>query len=1638
MQDRTRTTTNWVEFEGSCAILRRMIRSNGEKGVLLQFTASPLAARVRQRAIDFGFREADKDDVLVLDSSDREWPVSFSKLAACLGASLVKIPTDELHSYPFTLDYRNSRFGRPIPQGIVSGAEDRRQLGRNFRNEEVFADRKGTRYRKIVSKEGAVSYDTESSKTDPTMFLRARHADDLASITASLIGMARRGLVTKEQFDTVVQAACEPAKGAESTLEPEDVAARVRDMLLRRVVDQATSDGGSRKAYHDASRLARNTVGLLDEAATGVSSFSPSVWFLIFLRRVSLGIADVEFAGLPRLAMGLPPVGSAMGSAQQVQDLFAVDAERLVERVQNTLARRDPEGLSIFIMRGSAESDSIDAVRHVAGRAHVLECVAEIQPHIATGHHDGPTVSVMFVGARRQGVDTSLHMAARRTFRVSELQDLDSLHLEIIRSRKRISEWRRTVDATDPDPVAELEENQRQRRYTPLSRLSAPFTMVPKALEGATAKSLRRAARMFETRGGVDRAVAHSLGMTGEELKIALLAEQVDAIALREVASRRRRAFLLADQTGIGKGRSLAAMARQHLRNGFSVLYFTENSEINIPDVWRDMVAVGAIAEARPVILATRPVRLQYPEDTETGERPPDCRTMSAQKRKRLYLDGDWPSNCNLLLTNYSQFRGQEDSPSRRWAQTAIDPDTMIILDESQNALNPKSNSGAALRDMINSVEPGNVVFASATPVRSQEGISLYRPLLPYSEDTHLLGTLTRQIGGSAVAQETFTTMLAEDGVLLRRDHDLSGVEFDVRLPDDARMERYQGIMDLVSQLLERVLDCSLRVASLVGRRQGVHYLELLRQGFDEATARAQTNALNQYSSMPGGLLARLARLTINAIKIDQVVEETLNEINEGRKPLITFYSTGAQLFKELAAKGRTGQTGEPLNLTLADQISRVVESIYRVRLEDEQRDAREIDERFAAMSDRINALIAALPEDLPASPIDAIHEKLAARGITTGEITGRALGYRAGQIRRQENRNRKHIVDAFNEGSIDVLLYNQAGATGGSYHAGPGFADRRPRSLIEMETPLDIIKYIQAQGRGNRYGQVASPRVVSVATGLIPEMRILQQRNRKLRILGASVDGNRSHPLLLDDVPDFLNSVGDQAAAQVLQSNHDIARRLGFWKVLGQLEQEDGFDAGSVSVEAIQGHSVSDSVANRVLSRSIVLSPQEQSRLVELIRFEFDAIIDELESRGENPLRPRDLAGEVEIHAQALFSGLESDADNLDVSAFHAPLYISTGTHHFSEEPISGDALQAMVNEARVSDGSDGFASHADIVEMNLPNALQPLLPSGVGYEEALENLGDQPYRFRKRHRRLTRLAWLLRNIKPGKVLQFDLSGFSVDSSLRTIVRLHSPDHRFADMPQAYRLQTVSPGNSRPETLALSRLVSLPDTSVRFQIGLESGSNPRHMREFARQSTINRSAPVQILSGNHLAAMQIAKNNRLGLMTLYRDTDGMTNRGIVVHRDKTDLSNLPAIVPSGSVATHLLCMAIRGELKHPLYLWTGRRDEPETMIRVARLNYSAELRGYFKFPKRILGSKQSDSERRIGEALSRGRKPCCEGMLMYPPSRAKFEAVFFNLDGFLLHTNPDLRSLINRINNDLSEGKLPRNPALPELNTDI
>lgn len=1510
----------WIRFDKNEAVLKRVVLPGNGRALLLQVRDPQRLDQIAEGAKGLGFSALRTPERFRIILKDGKPPFSMRDAADRLGATAFPLARKDLDGAEWTIDLSEPA-PAPVPEGQPAAPRRVRPnpaqistIGLNMRGEEVVRDDTGRFFRRVNQDEGNTDFVHEGEGGHHTLFLRAARPEDLDAIAASLVVMAGRSTLHRADYDRVLNAALEAGPQGQLPMDLPEAGEIVRRSMLRRITEVATENDAARERFIAALRLASATNFVLARRPEAGQAIEPSAALLAFLRRATRGQDTVDFRGSEDLQIAMPR-GLREGAALQVHDLSAVSEDGRNAYALNVLGRRPVDGRSIFIVPGAAGEDLVESLRGELGRNYALEAVAELSSSVSDGNQDDRPDMIFFVGERRPEPLDALPQAAMRTFKVLTTDDLMNLEREINRARSRIRDFHEGVEAEADSSEDGRVENRRQKPYQPLSRVGEPFTMIPVALEGATSQAFNRVRRDMEPKGGVDAVVAAALGLDLEGLGETLTPEQVDAIAMRMNAADRGRGFLLADATGVGKGRSLAAMARAHLRADPEnrVLYFTESAQINVPDVCRDLKDVGAWGEIRPMFLTTGSRVKDEVTDPVTGDTfVRELRSPTNKVRNAIFESEAWPEGHNIVITTYSQFNSKEDDPRSLWVSRAVDAKTLIIFDEAHNALNEKSNTGRNLRTAIAQAGPENVVFGSATPARNPSGLNLYAPLLPRTEDGRLKEILDNIEAGGEVAQEAFTTMLAQDGVLLRRDHDLSNIEFRVDMPGDARMLEYQERMNQFSPVVELMLDASTQIGEHMGRRQAMEYRNAVNRGIAPERARAMTNELNQYSLAIGGPLANIARITMNALKIDQVVDVALAEMREGRKPLINFHSTNEALLVELARDENGAISEEAManvgQLSLRDQIRRLHNGLYKIRVDGAVQDARDVYPDVRATSDHIEQAINQLPETLSVSPVDALVDRFESLGISVGEISGRTYCYRNGQIERRSGRDRKATIDAFNSGELDVMIYNGAGATGGSFHASPLFLDQRPRTMIEAETALDIIKYVQALGRGNRYGQVHKPRVISVMTGLVPEMRFFNQRNKKLRPLGASVDGNRSHPLLLDDVPDLLNKVGDEATRNVLLSMPSLARRLGFPEFAEDPENMRQ-RAGNEAVDNGSGAQMSDieSLANRVMARSLILSAREQDDLIQRIGLEFEALIEELESRNANPLRPKMLDGQVDIRATTLFSGQETEAGDLDSSAFMAPLYISTGIHNFNEEAWNGDKLVSAVEACRRLYGSDGFRPWAERITQNLPTILRPYLPEGVTIEQAMENPELVSPRFNARYERTTDLVWLLENMQPGVAVRFP-SETDVDGlTNRIIVGLVPPkDPRHYDLPSAYKIQTISPGMARTETTSMSRLIGLQMERIFFRPGLSEGFDASFLEEFTQQSHLTRRLPVQILSGNILQAITEAARHDLGTISLYRDSEDHIQRGIVVSTFKVNLENLPVPVPSARVAAEM------------------------------------------------------------------------------------------------------------------------------------
>lgn len=347
-------------------------------------------------------------------------------------------------------------------------------------------------------------------------------------------------------------------------------------------------------------------------------------------------------------------------------------------------------------------------------------------------------------------------------------------------------------------------ENSYQLPYQSFSTNGEVELMIPRNLAGSTYKALQT---LQDRVGDLDAYVKNAIGF--DDIQYDYLApEQVDAAALMVAAIDRGKGFMLGDQTGAGKGATIATAVSYAWERGLPVVFVTKQDNL-FSDFYRDLKKTGLHEKMRPMILNhTAQIVDQFSDTLE--------KIASGIGRKaflqnfRFGLSGF--DNPNIIFATYSQFSSGQDSEKSDWIKS-VAPGALVIFDESHLAAGDTSQLGQVCTDISDSAKA--VVYSSATWLKDSRQMRFYQRMLPASVDAQMVSDAMKT-GGESL-QEVFTAMLAEDGLFIRRERDSSQIEIN-RVTDEARLTSNEAIANEVSLVLQG-LQRLCGVTDQVGRR---------------------------------------------------------------------------------------------------------------------------------------------------------------------------------------------------------------------------------------------------------------------------------------------------------------------------------------------------------------------------------------------------------------------------------------------------------------------------------------------------------------------------------------------------------------------------------------------------------------------------------------------------------------------------------------------------------------------------------------------------------------------------------------------------------------------------------------------------
>lgn len=769
--------------------------------------------------------------------------------------------------------------------------------------------------------------------------------------------------------------------------------------------------------------------------------------------------------------------------------------------------------------------------------------------------------------------------------------------------------------------------------YRPHNTAFSLNSVAPSAMVEAMDKILTQ---IEKENGSIDEFVRKELGYdTIEEAHQALAAEQMDSVAMAIYQMKRGQALIIGDQTGVGKGRQMAALIRWAVKRGEKPIFITQKADL-FSDIYRDLVDVGS-GDLVPFIFNSDGAMVD--SNGNVVHKP-----LSASAMSKVFASGELPDSYDFAVLTYSQVntgdaisqkeaeeaakksgtRAKKSKASKEGKPTpkatflrAIAKDNYLFLDESHTAAG-SSNTGAYLQSILKSAKAAT--FASATFAKRPDTMPLYAIRTAMSqakiEPEKLISIIEK---GGVTLQEIMSRELTNAGQMVRRERDMSDVKTDWKTIDDpstvkrARenydktIQAFNAIIKFQNDFVKPKIDDLDQSLAIVAQSAGV------KKGTDKMGVENVPFASKTYNYTKQLMLA---------LKVDAIADEVEKEIKAGRHPVIALESTMESTIKDYSA-------GEVIKEpTFSASLLKGLDSVMQYTIKDE--DGKETHARYAP-SDlgkageeayyNLQKLIRESTSDIFISPLDAIIERLHEKGYKVGELTGRNLYVERNEngevvVKRRTDKDKKKMQRDFNSGNLDVLILNKSASTGISLHASEKFKDQRQRTMIIAQPLSDINDYMQMIGRIDRTGQVHRGYYINLGLPVPAENRFLMMLSTKLKSLNANTTTSQDSKSNEVEAPDLLNKYGSQVVVEYLRDNPEVYEKMGAPLKKG------GLGSGKVQANELDEYKPQDDDARKITGYVALLSTKEQEDFYNDVVKRYNDLIQYLNDTGSNDLK--------------------------------------------------------------------------------------------------------------------------------------------------------------------------------------------------------------------------------------------------------------------------------------------------------------------------------------------------------------------------------------------------------------------------------
>ncbi len=1020
----------------------------------------------------------------------------------------------------------------------------------------------------------------------------------------------------------------------------------------------------------------------------------------------------------------------------------------------------------------------------------------------------------------------------------------------------------------------EVKETEYQTAYTPASKATSVGTLVPTNMKTAVEKAL---SDMQEDHGLLDDYVAEKLGYRNEDISKYFSAEQIDAIAMAIHNIDNNAGFIIGDQTGIGKGRVVAAMIRYSMKKGITPIFMTEKTGL-FTDMYRDLSDIGMADIHNKILVTNNSANIPLTEDGKIA-----IKTTAKHNREVLgdiVTERELIGDYKVVFTTYDQMSDQKSI--RRDLLRVLAPNAMIILDESHNAggtdnkpQKGKSPRSQFLREII--PQSKAVFYSSATYAKRPDTMSLYSKTdMRFAVDEiSKLGAAISQ--GGVPLQQAVASMLVDAKQYLRRERSFDGVEYNVAPVSvnikhtDTAAASFREIKEFSDGIIGDIVKNLKKEAAETGDNAG-----------GASSASDSSISTTGFASVMHNLIGQF----LLAQKTQGAIQKAIESFKRGEKPVLTLSNTMGSFIADYADTYNL-QPNDGVGLTFKDLIASYLEKTryYTEGTAFGKKERHYIDDAMLGNAglreyNRIRKMIYELPiADLPVSPIDYMRRELEKAGIRVAEITGRKdiVEYQADGSMRYKRRSDKDtstsakvkIISDFNNDKIDALILNRSGSTGISLHAAPKYQGHKPaqRHMIIVQAEGNIDTHMQMLGRVHRTGQVVLPKYSQLMADTPAERRPAAVLSKKMASLNANTTAGTDSAVTAKNVVNFINKYGDKVCADLMMDFPELHRKLG-----------------SPLKESAKGYE-EEQAASKVTGRIAMLPTAEQERLYNMIEDEYELLISQLEAMGENDLEAKTYQTDAKtLEKISVFQGQGSSP--FASSAYAERVDMKKLSKSYTQKEVMDKLRQSVYGEEAADQTLDDILKDAKEKQVAIYNDILKQYDDYV--EKQLEKIDDEGRRIQKESfYQAGRDDWksIARGMVTGaKIELMDLSegNFFGENSFAIVLKVEQKGKPKNLLSMGtWRVTFLVPDSMRQITYNFRQLYNESKKGRGFHFNLIA--TQEDLAEFDDASTNARETRT-ILTGNLLAAFgKFIDSKNKGRIINYTDDRGNVKQGILM-----------------------------------------------------------------------------------------------------------------------------------------------------------